>query len=252
MESVVARLQEQACEARTTASVLGATEDLEPGEAQRLMTHPLPHWVERMTVSYLKAHGGKAERKSRSWNLTWPDGETYENVVFTGKEAERLPAARHLTLEEPKVRGLAMRLPRFAPGQPVPVVSIPGISGEIQGFWSLWRIAIATHGVESSQDHASFPGRQRHGLHADGQARLGPASCGKHANPFCARYLRFRKKPSRSCRAPRRNTEGPSTNRWCRSTGLALLANAKKPTMPLPRAAGLSSGSVCPKSATIA
>ncbi len=144
VESVVARLQEQARDARTTASVLGATEDLEPGEAQRLLTHPLPHWVERMTVSYLKAHGGQAERRSQSWNLTWPDGETYENVVFTGKEAERLPAARHLTLEEPKVRGLAMRLPRFAPGQPVPIVSIPGISEEVQGVWSLWRIAIAT------------------------------------------------------------------------------------------------------------
>ena len=144
VESVVARLQEQARDARTTASVLGATEDLEPGEAQRLLTHPLPHWVERMTVSYLKAHGGQAERRSQSWNLTWPDGETYENVVFTGKEAERLPAARHLTLEEPKVRGLAMRLPRFAPGQPVPIMSIPGLSEEVQGVWSLWRIAIAT------------------------------------------------------------------------------------------------------------
>ena len=144
VESVVARLQEQARDARTTASVLGATEDLEPGEAQRLLTHPLPHWVERMTVSYLKAHGGQAERRIQSWNLTWPDGETYENVVFTGKEAERLPAARHLTLEEPKVRGLAMRLPRFAPGQPVPIVSIPGLSVEVQGVWSLWRIAIAT------------------------------------------------------------------------------------------------------------
>jgi superfamily II DNA or RNA helicase len=144
VESVVARLQEQARDARTTASVLGATEDLEPGEAQRLLTHPLPHWVERMTVSYLKAHGGQAEKRSQSWSLTWPDGETYENVVFTGKEAERLPASRHLTLEEPKVRGLAMRLPRFAPGQPVPIVSIPGLSEEVQGVWSLWRIAIAT------------------------------------------------------------------------------------------------------------
>jgi superfamily II DNA or RNA helicase len=144
VESVVARLQEQAREARTTAAVLGATEDLEPGEAQRLLTHPLPHWVERMTVSYLKAHGGQVERRSQGWNLTWPDGETYENVVFTSKEAERLPATRHLTLEEPKVRGLAMRLPRFAPGQPVPIVSIPGLSEEVQGVWSLWRIAIAT------------------------------------------------------------------------------------------------------------
>lgn len=124
--------------------MLGTAKDLEPGEARRILTHPLPHWVERMTVSYLKAHGGQAERRSLSWNLIWPDGETYDNVVFTTKEAENLPAARHLTLEEPKVRGLAMRLPRFAPGQPVSVVSIPGISDEVQGVWSLWRIAIAT------------------------------------------------------------------------------------------------------------
>jgi superfamily II DNA or RNA helicase len=143
VKNVIARLQEQAREARTTASVLGATDDLKPDEAQRLITHPLPHWVERMTVSYLKAHGGQVERKKQSWNLTWPDGETYENVVFTIKEAERLPTGRHLTLEDPKVRGLAMRLPHFAPCQPVPVVSIPGISDEIKGIWSLWRIGIA-------------------------------------------------------------------------------------------------------------
>lgn len=144
VENVLARLQEQARNARTTAAVLGPTDDLEPGEAQRLLAHPLPHWVERMTVSYLKAHGGQAERRGQSWSLTWPDGETYDKVVFTGKEAATLPAARHLTLEEPKVRGLAMRLPRFAPGQPVPIVSIPCLSEEVQGVWSLWRIALAT------------------------------------------------------------------------------------------------------------
>lgn len=144
VETVVASLQEQAREARTTAYVLGATEDLEPGEAQRLLTHPLSHWIERMTVSYLKAHGGQAEKKNQRWNLTWPDGEVFENMVFTSKEAERFPVARHLTLEEPKIRGLAMRLPRFVPGQPVPIVSIPGLTKEVQGIWSLWRIAIAS------------------------------------------------------------------------------------------------------------
>lgn len=144
VDTVITRLQEQVREARTTTSVLGAAEDLEPGEAQRLLAHPLPYWVERMTVSYLKSHAGQAERRGQSWDLTWPDATTYTNVVFTCKEAERLPTARHLTLEEPKVRGLAMRLPRFAPGQPVPVVSIPGISDEVRGVWSLWRIAIDT------------------------------------------------------------------------------------------------------------
>lgn len=144
VDHVVVRLQEQVKEARETLLVLGTPEDLDPEEAQRLLTHPLPHWVEHMTVSYLKAHGGRAERKGRSWNLTWPDGEIYSGVVFTGKEAEEIPAVRHLTLEDPKVRGLAMRLPRFVPGQPVPIVSIPGLAREIQGFWALWRISIAT------------------------------------------------------------------------------------------------------------
>ena len=144
VENVTARLEEQAREARTTASILGTTENLEPGEAQRLLAHPFPHWVERMTVSYLRANGGSADKGNQSWNLTWPDGKNYENVVFTAKEAEQIPTARHLTLEEPKIRGLAMRLPRFAPGQPVPIVSIPGLSEQVRGIWSLWRIGIAS------------------------------------------------------------------------------------------------------------
>ena len=97
VDKVITRVREQARDTQASSSVLGATGDLEPSEAQRLMAHPLPHWVERMTVSYLKAHGGKAERKRRIWNLTWPDGQTSENVVFSGKDANRTPTARHLT-----------------------------------------------------------------------------------------------------------------------------------------------------------
>lgn len=144
VDNVIARLQEQAREARSTASILGEAGDLDPGEAQRLLAHPFPYWVENMTVSYLKAHGGVAEKRGAGWHLRWPDGHVDSNVVFTSKEAERLPAARHLTLEDPKVRGLAMRPPYFAPGQPVPVVSISGVTEEAKGFWSLWRIAIST------------------------------------------------------------------------------------------------------------
>lgn len=154
VESVVARLQEQARDARTTASVLGATEDLEPGEAQRLLTHPLPHWVEVMTTSYLRSaqcevrgaseKGTSAEITGKEgihnvWRLRWPDG--FEQEGCFSHNALR---TTHLGLEEPRIRGLAMRLPRFAPGQPVPIVSIPGLSEEVQGVWSLWRIAIAT------------------------------------------------------------------------------------------------------------
>jgi hypothetical protein len=40
---------------------------------------------------------------------------------------------------------LVLQLPRFIQGQPVPVVSIPGIAQEIQGFWSLWQISVTSH-----------------------------------------------------------------------------------------------------------
>lgn len=143
VDGVVARLHEQAQASRTTASVLGTAEELKPNEAQRLLTHPLPYWVERMTVSYLKAHGGRAEKKGLSWYLTWPNGATDANVVFSAKDAEKIPSARHLTLEDPRVRSLTMRLPRFVPCQPIPAITIPGVNGDVSGFWSLWRISIA-------------------------------------------------------------------------------------------------------------
>lgn len=142
VNNIVTRIQEQAREAQETSSILGASEDLDPGEAERLLSHPLPHWVERMTVSFLSAHDGKAEKNDRCWNLTWPDGESYPGVVFTGKDAADIPAARHLTLEDTRVRNLAMRIPGFVPGQPVPSVLIPGVAHEIKGFWSLWQISV--------------------------------------------------------------------------------------------------------------
>ncbi len=142
INEVVKSIEEQARESRQSASVLGSVEDLDPGEAQLLLAHPLPHWVERMTVSYLQAHGGKAERKNGAWDLTWPNGDRLTNVVFTSKEAEEKPLSRHVTLEDSRVRGLAMRLPPFVPGQPVPVITLPGLPPEVRGFWSLWQISI--------------------------------------------------------------------------------------------------------------
>ncbi len=144
VDEVVHALHEQAQQVKENASVLGAAEDLDPAEVQRLLAHPLPHWVERMTVSYLRSHGGDAQRRGRAWQLTWPDDETMPNVVFSIKEAERDPTARHLTLEESRIRGLTSRFPLFIPAQPIPRISLSGLGWDIQGFWSLWRVAITT------------------------------------------------------------------------------------------------------------
>ena len=154
VDEVLRSIQEEALESRQSASVLGVQENLDPGEAQWLLSHPLPYWVERMTVNYLQAHGGKAERKNDAWDLTWPNGEELANVVFTSKEAAEKPGCLHLTLEHPKVRGLAMHFSPFVPGQPVPVITLPGLAPGIQGFWSLWEISIHVGSAFSPQDPA--------------------------------------------------------------------------------------------------
>ena len=125
-----------------SASILGGGENLDPRAARGVMTHPLPHWVERMTVNYVQAHGGGAERHGRAWDLTWPDGEREGNVVFSARDADRAPSARHLTLEALRVRELATRIPPFAPGQPIPCLALQGLRAEVRGLWSLWRITL--------------------------------------------------------------------------------------------------------------
>src|SRR5690606_27157349 len=65
-------------------------------------------------------------------------------AVFTHKEVEAKLGTNRLTLEDTRIRALAMRLPTQAPGQPIPIVSIPGLAREIAGFWSLWRIEVTT------------------------------------------------------------------------------------------------------------
>ena len=148
IENVVLILRDRAREARAAASALGAVEDLDPAEAQRLLAHPLPHWIERMTMSYLEAHGGRARKSGPSWTIVWPDGEIYENVVFAGTEAEGLASARRLSLDEPRINELVLKLPRFAQGQPIAVVCIPGLAAEIQGLWSLWQISMRSDGSQ--------------------------------------------------------------------------------------------------------
>jgi superfamily II DNA or RNA helicase len=142
VDAVMREVREQGNAARNAASMLGDAEALDAREAQRVMQHPLPHWVERMTISYLDAYGGKAMRRGRVWDLTWPDGTPMADVVFTGRDAEAVPAANHLTLEDTRVRGLAARLPLFAEGEPIPCLGLPSLPGEVRGLWSLWRVAI--------------------------------------------------------------------------------------------------------------
>lgn len=53
------------------------------------------------------------------------------------------------------------RVPRFLPGQPTPEIDLPGLPADVQGFWSLWRIAIhADLGPKASERDAEWNQKQ--------------------------------------------------------------------------------------------
>lgn len=110
--------------------------------AERLRLHPLPNWLERMTVGYLGAHGGKAEKRRDAWDLTWPDGERLSRCVFSAQDAECMPDADLLTLENNRIRGLALSLPLVAAGQPIPMVSIGDLPPNVGGAFGLFEIRV--------------------------------------------------------------------------------------------------------------
>ena len=144
VDSIVNQIRKQAESAKESLSMLGTNDRLDPDDARRFMTHPIPHWVERMTVSYIEAYGGKSERKNKYWELTLPDGETLSKVTFTSEDVGNDPTIHHLTLEDSRIRGLVSRLPRFVPEQPIPEIYIPSLPKDVSGIWSLWRISIYT------------------------------------------------------------------------------------------------------------
>jgi len=142
VDHTVARLRDEIQQVRESSAIYGISEEPDVQAAERLRSHPLPHWVERMTVGYLNSHGGAASRKRAWWDLNWPDGQEHRKAVFNAREADRLTDATLLNLENSRVRGLALNLPQIAAGQPLPCVSVSGLPASISGLWGLFEIRL--------------------------------------------------------------------------------------------------------------
>ncbi|MHB1495067.1 MAG: DEAD/DEAH box helicase [Acidithiobacillus sp.] len=142
VDHTVVRIRDEIQQVRESSAIYGISEEPDVQTAERLRSHPLPHWVERMTVGYLNSHGGVASRKRSWWDLTWPDGQEHRKTVFSAREADRLTDATLLNLENSRIRGLALSLPQVAAGQPLPCVTVNGLPASISGFWGLFEIRL--------------------------------------------------------------------------------------------------------------
>lgn len=144
VDAALQKVKEQAKAQQDSLSLLSGEEDLKADEVQKLINHPLPYWIERMTVDYIITHGGSAKKDGKAWQITWPDGIETRDIVFNQRDADELPASTYLNLENPRVRGILMGVPRFARGQPLSTVKIEGLPAGLRGTWALFRISLYT------------------------------------------------------------------------------------------------------------
>lgn len=130
---------------RKESEIYTISDEHNPDAVKQLRTHPLPHWVERMTTSYLEAHSGQATRKQYWWELHWPDGTHQKKVVFNIQDAFRYNNTNLLNLENTQVRKLITHLPQITDVQHIPVVKIEDLPHSISGYWGLYEIGLKTN-----------------------------------------------------------------------------------------------------------
>jgi Superfamily II DNA/RNA helicases, SNF2 family len=135
-------LRDEILELREEPAIYELTEEPDIKTVERLRSHPLPHWVERMAIGYVRSQGGTAVRKLTGWDITWPDGQKQISCTFTDHKNRIAPNVTHLTLENSRIRGLALHIPRLTSSQPIPCIVMPELPENISGLWGLFEVRL--------------------------------------------------------------------------------------------------------------
>lgn len=160
IDTTVSRVRDEIQRVHKSSAVYSISDEPDIQAAERLRSHPLPHWVERMTVSYLNSHDGSAVRKRSSWELIWPDEKVRRKCVFSSREAALLIDTTLLNLENNRVRGLALNLPQMVIGQPLPCISLKQLPSTITGLWGLFEIRLQA-GIHQKNQTLRIPMARR-------------------------------------------------------------------------------------------
>jgi hypothetical protein len=137
---------ESVCE---SSAIYGVSDVPDRNAAEELRSHPLPYWIERMTVSYINSQGGSAIKRRGSWELQWPGGSSQVGCVFHSCDLDSVRNPVYLSLENPRVRGLAVNLPQIVEGQRIPHIATDKLPSGISGDWGLFEIRLHSQSVQS-------------------------------------------------------------------------------------------------------
>ncbi len=158
VDSFIAEVRAQArsvSEARAVYDIPSPAEQRVGQElAQVAATHPLPIWIERLTLAAIEHEGGAIRPRLGGYDLTWADDTTWPDVTFDRRHADSR-GARLLTLEESRLRGLLAQGAPWMPGLPVPVVRVSGLPVGVTGVWGLY--TVAAEGATGDQATVALP-----------------------------------------------------------------------------------------------
>ncbi|HDY85181.1 MAG TPA: helicase [Methylophaga sp.] len=149
LEKALQTVQEAARDKHSQDNLFSDNVELKAYDYQKITNHPLPHWIANMVKQYLAWRQEMGQKTSftllegRGLNLKWEDGAIWNNITFVGKEAQDDLNLKHITLENPKIRGLCASLPLWSEVQNIPIISVPSLPSGVKGFWSLWSIRFA-------------------------------------------------------------------------------------------------------------
>ncbi|EMJ4787008.1 MULTISPECIES: DEAD/DEAH box helicase [Klebsiella] len=148
LAKALATLRDGAVDKRQQDALFGGGDPLSADDYRQALNHTLPYWVQSMVASYLHWHHDMqhvadfTDESDGSHTLTWPDGATWSGVTFVGKIAQQQPNFTHLTLENPKIKGLCSQLPVWSEAQPIPCVAVNSLPAGANGYWALWSIRL--------------------------------------------------------------------------------------------------------------
>ncbi|MBC4000276.1 DEAD/DEAH box helicase [Morganella morganii] len=148
LAKALATLREGAVDKRQQDALFGGGDPLSAEDYRQTLNHPLPYWVQSMVASYLRWQRSMqhtadfTDEIDGSHTLTWPNGATWSGITFIGKIAQQQPSFTHLTLENPKIKGLCSQLPVWSEAQPIPSVAVKSLPAGANGYWALWSIRL--------------------------------------------------------------------------------------------------------------
>ena len=142
---IAAEVEESGAYLRDWRDLLGG-EMPDAAAARAMRDHPMPRWVERMTLAGALSQGGSIQRQTSGWLIEWPSGRSVQ-ATFNRRDASLRTSL--LTLADSEVSAILASGTDRSVDARIPQVSLDGLPGSVVGVWSLWLIVAHAGSTEA-------------------------------------------------------------------------------------------------------